>query len=104
MIPNRKVVKDKTSFLVRRENKYVSWATVIVVLGVWEIVGRLGIVPSLFLPRFSAVLVSGYGMVESGEIFTHLAASLWRIGWGFFSGGRRRRFHRCCGGVFSIGG
>ncbi len=86
MTLNRKVVKDKTGFLVRRQNPYVSWVSVIVVLGLWEMVGRLGVVPPLFLPRFSAVLVSGYDMAVSGEIFAHLAASLWRIGWGFFLG------------------
>ena len=86
MTLNRKVVKDKTGFLARRENRYISWVSVIVVLGLWEMVGRLGFVPPLFLPRFSAVLVSGYEMAASGEIFAHLAASLWRIGCGFLIG------------------
>ena len=75
---------------------------VIVVLGLWEIVGRLGIVPSLFLPRFSAVLVSGYGMVESGEIFAHLAASLLRIGWGFFLGAGLGIFTGIAVGYFQL--
>jgi len=83
---NQEKVKDKTGFLIRRRNPYVTWGSLIVVLGLWEAAGRSGLVQPLFLPRFSAVLASGYEMVVSGEIFTHLFASLWRIGWGFFLG------------------
>ncbi|MCG6879221.1 MAG: ABC transporter permease [Deltaproteobacteria bacterium] len=86
MTTRQKVVKDKTGFLVRHHNFLVSWASVAVALGLWEVLGRSGLVPPLFLPGFSAVLASGYEMVANGEIFGHLFASLWRIGWGFFLG------------------
>ena len=86
MSQNQKKVEDKTSFLIRRQNPYVTWISVIVALGLWEVAGRSGMVPPLFLPRLSAVLASGYEMVISDEIFAHLFASLCRIGWGFFLG------------------
>jgi ABC-type nitrate/sulfonate/bicarbonate transport system permease component len=86
MTRNRRVVEDKTAFLIRRRNPYVSWVSVVVLLGLWEMLGLSGLVSPLFLPRFSAVVVSGCQMVISGEIFSHLFASLWRIGWGFFLG------------------
>lgn len=82
----RKVVEDKTRFLVRRENRVVSILSVLAVFAAWEILGRSGLVTPLFLPPFTAVLRSGLEMVQSGEILEHLAASLWRIGCGFFMG------------------
>ena len=102
MTLNRRVVKDKTGFLVRRRNPYVSWGSVILFLGIWELIGYLGLAPPLFLPRFSAVLVSGYHMVVSGEIFAHLFASLWRIGWGFFLGAGAGVFMGVAVGYFQL--
>ena len=80
------VVRDKTGFLSRRENRLVSMISVLAVLAFWETASRLGFVSAFFLPPLSAVLTSGYDMVASGEIFGHLGASLWRIGCGFFIG------------------
>ncbi|HIJ37238.1 MAG TPA: hypothetical protein HPP59_08210 [Deltaproteobacteria bacterium] len=80
MASERKVVEDKTRFLVRRENRVVSVLSVLAVFAAWEILGRSGLVTPLFLPPFTAVLRSGLEMVQSGEILEHLAASLWRIG------------------------
>jgi NitT/TauT family transport system permease protein len=82
----RKIVEDKTRFLVRKENRVVSVLSVLGVFLVWEILGRSGFVTPLFLPPFSAVIRSGVEMVQSGEIFEHLMASLWRIGFGFLLG------------------
>ena len=82
----RKVVEDKTRFLVRRENRLVSIFSVLAVFAAWEIIGRSGLVTPLFLPPFTAVLRSGIEMVRSGEIMEHVTASLWRIGCGFFMG------------------
>ncbi len=86
MAGERKVVEDKTRFLVRRENRVVSLLSVLAVLAAWEIIGRSGLVTPLFLPPLTAVLRTGLEMVKSGEILQHLMASLWRIGCGFFMG------------------
>jgi NitT/TauT family transport system permease protein len=80
------VVRDRTGFLSRRENRLVSIISVLAVLGFWETASRFSLVSPFFLPPFSAVLMSGYEMVVSGEIFGHLWASLWRIGCGFVFG------------------
>jgi NitT/TauT family transport system permease protein len=102
MTANQRVVKDKTGFLMRRPNPWVSWISVILVLGIWELVGYSGLMPPLFLPRFSAVLVSGYDMVLSGEIFAHLFASLWRVGLGFFLGAGMGIFTGVVVGYFQL--
>lgn len=56
------------------------------VLVVWELVGRSGLVAPLFLPPLSMVLKEGFLMANSGELWAHLGASLWRILWGFLLG------------------
>lgn len=44
----------------------------------WEIIGRSGWIDIYFLPPVSSVLKSLWTMIESGEIFPHIAASLFR--------------------------
>jgi NitT/TauT family transport system permease protein len=86
MSAKQAVVKDKTAFLVQRENRVISLISIVGVIVVWEGVGRTGWVSPFFLPSFSAVMLAGYKMVLSGEIFGHLGASLWRIASGFCLG------------------
>ncbi|RLB35795.1 MAG: ABC transporter permease [Deltaproteobacteria bacterium] len=80
------VVRDKAGFLERRKDRRLGVLTVLVVLGLWEAVGRSGWVSPFFLPPLTQVLLSGWEMTRSGEVFSHLAASLWRIGSGFAAG------------------
>lgn len=80
------VVYDKTAFMAWREHRLLGLLCMIALLGVWEVIARLGLVSPLFLPAPSAILKTGYEMVLSGEIFRHLGASLWRIFWGFTCG------------------
>jgi len=80
------VVRDKAGFLERRKDRRLGVLTVLVVLGLWEAVGRSGWVSPFFLPPLTQVLLSGWEITRSGEVFSHLAASLWRIGSGFAVG------------------
>lgn len=56
------------------------------VLLLWEVLGRSGLVAPLFLPPLSRVILDGFLMLNSGELWAHLGASLWRILWGFLLG------------------
>ncbi len=70
----------------------VSFASVLGILGLWETVSAMGLVSPLFLPAPTQILAALLSMIQSGEITEGLAASLWRIGWGFFLGS--------CAGIF----
>ena len=48
----------------------------------WEAVARLGIVSQLALPPLSHVITAWFGMIETGELITNGAASLYRAGAG----------------------
>lgn len=57
---------------------------IILFLIVWEIVPRLGLIDSAFLPPFSAVVVAGYHITVDGTLWTHFQASFLRSILGFF--------------------
>jgi ABC-type nitrate/sulfonate/bicarbonate transport system permease component len=56
----------------------------LVVLGmVWEAAGRGGWIHPLFFPPLSRILATFFAIIASGEIFPHLAVSLWRAAVGY---------------------
>ena len=48
----------------------------------WEAAARLGLVSALALPPLSEVLAAGVRLLESGDLWTNAAASLYRAGAG----------------------
>ncbi|MGY3581739.1 NitT/TauT family transport system permease protein [Bradyrhizobium sp. USDA 4341] len=52
-------------------------------LGVWEAVPRLGLVDVTFLPPFSEVIAAGWQLAQTGELYDDVAASLLRALSGF---------------------
>lgn len=56
------------------------------ILVAWELFGRSGLVPPLFLPPLTAVIGDGLELLRSGDLMEHLGSSLWRIIWGFLIG------------------
>ncbi|MEX3712805.1 ABC transporter permease subunit [Cytobacillus horneckiae] len=68
-------------------NRFLPWIIPIIILVVWQVVAALEIVtPSLF-PSPLSVLVSGWQLTVSGELFTHVGASLSRAVIGMLIGG-----------------
>ena len=80
-------VANRVAFLERKVPKWVSIVGVLVVLVLWEITSRSGLVSALYLPAPSAILLTGWDMVLSGELGRSLVASLYRIVLGFLVGG-----------------
>jgi NitT/TauT family transport system permease protein len=78
--------EDKAFFLGGKESRGLGAFSVLLTLALWEAAGRSGLVPVFFLPPLSQVLLSGWEMTISGEIFTHIYASLLRIAAGFCAG------------------
>ena len=65
---------------------WISFATVIFLLAVWETVCSTGMISSLFLPAPSAILAALGKLIIGGEISRSLTASLYRILLGFTLG------------------
>ena len=66
-----------------RRLELLSWLAPLGLLLAWEVLGRLELIPSLVLPAPSSVLATAKTLLASGELQTHLAASLRRAALGF---------------------
>ena len=79
-------VTDRTRFLRRPEYRALRVAALAGLVVLWEGLARAGLVPVLFLPPPLGVLREGWEMAASGELLTHLGASLQRLLVGFAVG------------------
>jgi len=59
----------------------------ILLLAAWQISVSTGWLSSRILPSPTAVLAAGWALLQSGEIWSHLAISSWRAGVGLAIGG-----------------
>src|SRR6478735_2746041 len=69
-----------------RRLQLLSWFAPLGLLLVWEALARLELIPSLVLPAPSSVIATARVLLASGELQTHLAASLRRAALGFSVG------------------
>jgi NitT/TauT family transport system permease protein len=79
-------VVNRAAFLTRREHRSLRVVALLSLLVGWEVIARLGWVPVLFLPSPVGVLGEGWEMLRSGELASHVAASLHRLVLGFAVG------------------
>jgi len=69
-----------------RRLQLLSWFAPLGLLLGWEALARLELIPSLVLPAPSSVIATARVLLASGELQTHLAASLRRAALGFSVG------------------
>jgi sulfonate transport system permease protein len=62
------------------------WILPLVLVGAWEAASRAGLVASNHLPAPSTVAVTILHLAQSGDLTSHLAATLGRLGLGFLLG------------------
>ena len=58
----------------------------LVVLGIWELLPRAGIMPEIVLPPFTSVAVGFWGLLQEDHFWGHLRVTLNEIFWGFVLG------------------
>lgn len=83
---NEYKIADKMHSWQKTYPVWVSALSVIVLLIIWELICRAGIVSPLFLPSPTGILSALAAMVAGGEITASLAASMYRIVLGFVLG------------------
>ncbi|HYP97471.1 MAG TPA: ABC transporter permease subunit [Polyangiaceae bacterium] len=83
--PRRALGRVRT-FESARGLQLLSWLAPLVLLLGWEALARLELIPSLVLPAPSSVIATAKTLLASGELQTHLAASLRRAALGFSVG------------------
>lgn len=65
----------------------VGWILPVALILLWEILARLGVIPSTILPAPSAVAEAFWRVTVSGELARNMGVSAWRAGIGFLIGG-----------------
>ena len=71
----------------RRWQALLPWALPILLLAAWEISVASGLLSTRILPSLTAVVVAGFRLARSGELFSDIAISFARAAGGFLIGG-----------------
>ena len=79
--------REQRMLSLRDRDRILSIASPIGLLLIWEIAARAGAIDTRFFPAPSSVLALLIEMLKSGELLTHTATSLVRLGWGILFGG-----------------
>jgi ABC-type nitrate/sulfonate/bicarbonate transport system permease component len=69
-----------------RPMRAVGWIVFIVILALWELGSRTGVITPLILPAPSQAAVALADLVRTGQLWLHLEASLSRLVIGWFAG------------------
>jgi ABC-type nitrate/sulfonate/bicarbonate transport system permease component len=66
-----------------KSGRYAGWIALILVIGLWQLAGSLGLVNALFLPTPLAIARAIYQLAISGALWLHVSVSMMRIvvGW-----------------------
>jgi NitT/TauT family transport system permease protein len=91
----RHIIRNRVSFLEQKIPGYASVIGIVGILVLWEVICQLELVPPLFLPSPSSILLAGWDMLTSGELHENVLASLFRIAVGYAIGA-------VCGIVFGL--
>ncbi len=65
----------------------ISALSPIVLLLLWEVLARAGVIDTRFFPAPSEIIRTLFAMLQTGELQHHISASLTRLGFGFVVGG-----------------
>ena len=66
-----------------RRDRLISVLSPFVLLAIWELSARLGMIDTRFFPAPITILHTLIGLMDSGVLWTHTWASLQRLFWGF---------------------
>jgi NitT/TauT family transport system permease protein len=70
-----------------RRDRLISILSPFLLLGIWELSARLGMIDTRFFPAPITILHTLIGLLDSGVLWIHTWASLQRLFWGFILGG-----------------
>lgn len=70
-----------------QRDRFLSIISPFLLLLLWELAARLGLIDTRFFPAPSSILDALVEVAESGMLWTNTSASLQRLSWGFLLGG-----------------
>ena len=72
---------------LRRRDIALSVGTPLLLLALWEVAARAGVIDARLFPAPSTIFVDGWQMIVSGELWEHASATLYRFLTGYVLGG-----------------
>jgi ABC-type nitrate/sulfonate/bicarbonate transport system permease component len=79
-------VINRFAFFDKKIPLIVSPISAILIILVWEIICKTGLVSELYLPSPTSIIATGWIMISDGELVRNISASLYRIFFGFLIG------------------
>lgn len=79
--------KSRTGLTAANSDRLISLASPVLLLIVWEILVRTGVLDARFFPAPSKISETFIALVRDGSLWTNTWASLQRLFWGFLLGG-----------------
>lgn len=83
----------KQKLIIQKKKKYehllllIKLTVPLLILVIWEFASVQGMIRGTVLPAPSRIFETLWMLMQTGEIFTHISVSLWRIAQGFLIGG-----------------
>ena len=68
------------------KERFLAVASPLAMLLLWQILSWMKVLDSRFIPSPITIFEGGVALIRTGELWTHLGASLWRLAWGFLLG------------------
>lgn len=84
---SRALTRGVLKMSARRRDRLIGVMSPFLLLVIWEVCARFGLVDTRFFPAPITILHSLVGLMDSGELWTNTWASLQRLFWGFLLGG-----------------
>ena len=69
-----------------KDRLWASWVTLLGLVVVWQALASAGLIPTLFLPAPVSIGRALWALADSGELWGHLSASLFRLSIGWVAG------------------
>ena len=82
--------------------RWAPWLAFLLIIAAWEAASDTGLLPALFMPAPHQVLAALYMLLENGQLFVHIAASLQRIVGGWIIGSLAGLAVGLCMGIFVL--
>lgn len=79
--------RPRLALTAREMEKLIGISSPLILLLLWEVLARYGVIDQRFFPAPTRIFVAMAGMTMSGDLLTHVGASLQRLGIGLVIGG-----------------
>lgn len=78
--------KKRKRFSAAARDRVLTVVSPVVVLSIWQCASQMGLMDARFVPSPVSIATAAVRLTQSGELWTHISISLWRLSLGFIVG------------------